>query len=365
MKQHVRFCTTQDGVTLAYATVGTGPPLVRTANWLSHLEHDWRTPLWRPFLARLARGRTLVRYDQRGCGLSDWEVDDISFDAWIADVEAVVEAAGLDRFPLLGISQGAAVAMAYAVAHPEQVSGLALYGGFARGVRARDPTPRQREEAETLLRLIRLGWGREDPVYRNVFASLFLPEATLEQMRAFSELQRLSTTAVNAERIVAAFEGIDVQELATRVRVPTLVLHVRGDARVPFEEGRLLASLIPEAEFVGVDGRNHVLLPGDPAFDQVGDEIDRFLDAGHAVPYVGSVVTKLTRRETEVLDLIASGLDNAAIARRLFISPNTVRNHITSIFAKLGVARRPEAIVLGREAGLGRRGEAEEPRRHP
>lgn len=343
-------------MTLAWATTGTGPPLVRTANWLTHLEHDWQTPIWRPFLERLSRTSRLVRYDQRGCGLSDRDVDDFSFDASLRDLEAVVDAAGLERFALLGISQGAAVATAYAARHPERVRRLVLYGSFARGQLLREPAGRQREEVDAMLRVIRVGWGRRSHAYRQLFASLFLPDATLEQLRAFSELQRLSTSAANAERIVEEFSTLDVRDVAPLVNVPTLVLHVRDDARVPVEEGRRLAALIPGAEFMAVEGRNHVLLPGDAAFDEVGNAIERFLGVGHAVPDgVSTLPASLTRRELDVLELVAAGLDNGAIATRLFISEKTVRNHITRIFAKLSVTRRAEAIVRARDAGLGTR----------
>jgi pimeloyl-ACP methyl ester carboxylesterase/DNA-binding CsgD family transcriptional regulator len=349
VKQQIRFCKARDGVTLAYGTAGAGPPLVKTANWLSHLEHDWRTPLWKPFLERLARGHTLIRYDQRGCGLSDWHAEDLSFAAWLDDLEAVVDACGVQRFALLGISQGGPLAIAYAVRHPERVSRLVLYGAYARGQLRRGPE--QRDEVETMMRLIRIGWGRENPAYRQVFASLFIPDAALSQLRGFTELQRVSTSAANAEQIVATFSSIDVRELAPQVSVPTLVVHVRGDARVPIDEGRLLATLIPNAELVTVEGRNHVLLPGDAAFDQVSDAIERFLStAPSARPLPGP----LTRREQDVLELVARGLDNASIAEHLSISGKTVRNHITNIFAKLGVAHRPQAIVMAREAGLGR-----------
>lgn len=353
MDQRIRFCKTDDGVTLAFAKAGSGPPLVKVANWLSHLEHDWRSPIWRPLLERLAARSTVIRYDERGCGLSDWEVNDLSFDAWVHDLETVVDASGLERFPLLGISQGGPIAIAYAVRHPERVSSLLLYGTYARGRLRRDPTPQQVEEAETLVKLVRLGWGRDNPAYRQVFASLFLPDATLKQVRAFTELQRISTTPENAARIVEGFDVIDVSDLAPKVKAPTLVLHVRGDARIPFEEGRLVASLIPDATFVPLEGSNHVLFPEDPAFEGVVAEIQRFLGLDEAEPPSAEVFPDLTPRERDILDLIARGLDNTQIAERLFITQKTVRNHVSNVFAKLGVSHRAEAVVRGREAGFG------------
>lgn len=355
MEQQIRFCRTRDGVRLAYARTGTGPPLVKAANWLSHLERDWESPIWRPLLERLGERNTLYRYDERGCGLSDWEVEDLSFEAWVRDLETVVDAAGLERFPLLGISQGGPIAIAYTVRHPERVSELLLYGTYARGRLRRDPTPEQQEEAETLVQLVRLGWGRDNPAYRQVFASLFLPDATPEQTRAFSELQRISTSSENAARIVRGFDVIDVSDLAARVEVPTLVLHVRGDARIPFEEGRLVASLIPDATFVPLEGKNHVLFPQDPAFERVVSEIQRFIGVdAEGKSSAGDAFPGLTPRERDVLELIAQGLDNATIATRLFISEKTVRNHVSNVFAKLGASHRAEAAVRAREAGYGR-----------
>ena len=356
LSQQIRFCKSADGVRLAYATAGTGPPLVKAANWLSHLEHDWRSPVWRPFLEQLARRRTLVRYDERGSGLSDWSVTDLSFESWVRDLEAVVDAVGLERFPLLGISQGGPIAIAYAVRHPERVSHLVLYGSYARGMLQRDPTPLQRDEATTLVGLARVGWGRETPAFRQVFTSLFIPDGTPEQLRWFNDLQRVSTSPENAARLIAELHRLDVRELAAKVGVPTLVLHARHDARIPYEEGRLLAALIPGARFVTLESRNHLLLEGEPALRQFMAEVDDFFDA---VPDpVATAATpsfpELTARESEVLELIARGLDNPVIAERLGISAKTLRNHITNIFFKLDVTSRAQAIVRARDAGLGR-----------
>lgn len=353
--QKIRFCTAADGTRIAYATTGSGPPLVRAAHWLSHLEFDWQSPVWRPWLTELARDRTLVRYDERACGLSDWQVAEISLDAWLADLETVVAAAGLARFALFGMSQGAAVAIAYAVRHPERVSHMVLMGGFARG-RARRGQPQQAEELRLELDLMRLGWGRENPAFRWHFTSQFLPEGTLEQIRAFDDLQRASASAENAARILETGSGIDVVDLLPRVTVPTLVMHAREDARIPFEEGRLLASMIPGARFVPLESRNHVLLDGEPAWARFWQELRAFLDTGQAQDgeRSASALPELTARERQVLELVARGLANDEIAERLGIAAKTVRNQVSAIFDKLQVSSRAQAIVSAREAGLGR-----------
>ena len=282
---------------------------------------------------------------------------DLSFESWVRDLETVTNAIGLKRFPLLGMSQGGPIAVAYAVRHPERVSHLILHGSYARGLLKRNPTPAQRIEVDALINLIRVGWGRENAAFRQIFTSFFIPGGTLEQLRWFNDLQRASTSPENAARLFTEFTTIDVQELAPRVTCPTLVLHAREDARVPFEEGRLLAALIPNARFVTLESRNHILLEGEPALRHYMDEVDSFLGsdvepAAGAIPAVAFAA--LTARETEVLDLIARGLDNTAIAPRLQISAKTLRNHITSIFAKLGLTSRAQAIVRARDAGLGR-----------
>jgi len=355
MQQQIRFCKTSDGVRLAYASVGSGPPLVKAANWLSHIEYDWRTPIWRPLYERLARTRRFIRYDERGCGLSDWDVEDFSLEAWVKDLESVVDAAGLERFPLLGISQGGPIAIAYTIRHPERVSRLVLYGTYARGHLKRDPTPTQLDERKVLLDVVRVGWGRESAAFRQVFSSLFFPDASSDQLRWFNELQRVSSSPENAVRMMRAFWDLDVRDIAPNVTVPTLILHVRDDARIPFAEGRHLATLIPDARFVPLEGRNHLLLETEPAFGQFVAEVAAFLaDDGSGVPApVPAAFAELTDRETEVLTLVARGLGNSHIAEQLRISEKTVRNHVTNIFWKIGASSRAEAIVRAREAGIG------------
>jgi serine/threonine protein kinase/pimeloyl-ACP methyl ester carboxylesterase/tetratricopeptide (TPR) repeat protein len=276
MEQQIHFCTTHDGVRIAYATVGAGPPLVKAANWLSHLEFDWRSPVWRHLLAEFARDHTFIRYDERGNGLSDWKVADLSFDAWVEDVESVVEAAGVDRFPLLGISQGGAVAIAYAVRHPEKVSHLILYGAYARGWAKRESAD-EIEQRQAQLTLVRLGWGKDNPAFRQLWTTLYAPDATPEQAQSFNDLQRVSTSAENAVALLNVMGNIDVVDLLSQVKVPTLVLHCRDEAGVPFEEGRLIASSIPDARFVPLEGRNHLLLEGDPSWGLFVKEVRRFL----------------------------------------------------------------------------------------
>lgn len=356
MKQQIRFCTTPDGTRIAYATTGEGPPLVKVSNWLSHLEFDWDSPVWRHWLTELSRNHSLLRYDERGCGLSDWEPRELSFEAWVSDLETVVDAVGLERFPLLGISQGAPIAIAYALRHPERVSHLILHGGFARGRLKRNLEPEQIREAETMRELAGLGWGKENPAFRQFFTTQFIPDGTPEQHRWFNELERVSISPANAVRFMTIFDGIDVTALAPAVKSPTLVMHPSGDARVPFEEGRLLATLIPGTRFVPLESRNHLLLEHEPAWRRWVDEVRAFLPAPAAA--ARTAFPSLTPRETELVDLIAQGLDNAQIAARLTLSEKTVRNHITSIFAKLEVENRSQAIVLARDAGFGRRDQA-------
>jgi pimeloyl-ACP methyl ester carboxylesterase/DNA-binding CsgD family transcriptional regulator len=350
--QHIRFCKSRDGAQIAMATLGSGPPLLRTSHWMSHVEYDARSPVWTHWLEALSHDHTFIRYDQRGCGLSDRAPPSMSLDAWVEDLEAVVEAYGLKRFPLFGMSQGGAIAIAYAARHPEKVSRLVLFGAYSRGVMRRAQTPQQREEAETLVKLIRLGWGRDNPAFRQVFTSQFIPDGTREQHQWFNDLERLSASPENAAMILEKIYDIDVTEQAQRVRTPTLVMHMREDERVPFEEGRRLATLIPQARFVPLDGRNHVLLGTEPAWARFLEEFRAFLAEDRVAPD-GLRNAGLTDSELQVLTLIARGLDNGAIAAALTKSEKTVRNQISSIFAKLDVKTRAQAIVLARESGIG------------
>lgn len=350
LRQQIQFCVNPLGARIAFATIGEGPPLVKAANWVNHLEYDLKNPVWRHWIAELSRDHSFLRYDESGCGLSDWNVSELSFDAWVRDLEAVADASGLRRFSLLGISQGAAIAIAYAVRHPERVDRLVLYGAYARGRLKRELTPVQREEAETTVKFAEIGWSRESPAFRQFFTSQFIPEGTLEEHRSWSEFERMTTSPSNAARFMQVFDEIDVSDLAPRIACPALVLHARHDERVPFEEGRLVATMIPGARFVPLESRNHMLLEREPAWKTWLEEVRAFLPAGRPAAFAG-----LTPRELDLLELIAQGLDNAQIAARLERSEKTVRNHITSIFAKLEVENRPQAIVLARNAAFGRK----------
>jgi pimeloyl-ACP methyl ester carboxylesterase len=275
-RQEIRFCTASDGVRIAYALAGQGPPLIKAANWLNHLEYDWQSPIWRHLLHALAADHRLIRYDERGNGLSDWDVDDISFEAFVRDLESVVDATGLERFALFGISQGCSVSIAYAVRNPHRVSHLVLYGGFARGRRKRN-SDSWVQQADAFDTLMREGWGRENPAFRQMWTSLFVPGGTAEQMQWYNDLQRITTSPENALRIRRASDEIDVTPLLAQVKAPTLVLHCRDDAGVPFDEGRRMAAGIPGARFVALEGRNHVILEDEPAWPRFIEEIKGFL----------------------------------------------------------------------------------------
>jgi pimeloyl-ACP methyl ester carboxylesterase len=276
LRQEIKFSTAPDGTRIAYAAVGDGPPLIKAANWLNHLEYDWESPVWSHFLTAFASRHRLIRYDQRGNGLSDWDVDDFSFEAFVSDLETVVEASGPKRFALLGLSQGCAVSIAYAVRHPERVSHLVLYGGYSRGWSRRGSQAIIRQ-MEALEMLVRQGWGRRNPAFRQFFTTAFMPDATPEQMRWFNELQRRTTSPDNAAKILHSINDFDVDDLLPQVKVPTLVLHSRGDSAQPFEEGRRLAARIPGARLVALEGRSHLILHDEPAWPRFLKEVRAFL----------------------------------------------------------------------------------------
>jgi pimeloyl-ACP methyl ester carboxylesterase/DNA-binding winged helix-turn-helix (wHTH) protein len=278
LRQEVQFCTSVDGVRIAFARVGSGEPVLKAGNWLNHLDYDWESPVWSHLLRWFASRWELIRYDARGNGLSDIDVGEISFDAFVRDLEAVADSSGLERFTLFGASQGCAVSIAYAVKHPERVSRLILYGGFARGRRIRGDL-QDAAQADAMLTLMRTGWGQENPAFRQVFTSLFVPGGTPEQVHWFNELQRLTTTPENASRIRYVSDIIDVRDLLPRVHCPALVLHCTGDAVQPFEEGRLVAASLPDARFVGLDGQNHLLLESDACLDRFHHEVSAFMAA--------------------------------------------------------------------------------------
>ncbi len=278
-EQEIRFCHTEDGTRIAYALVGDGPVLVKAANWMTHLDFERRSPVWQHWIDDLSRDRSLLRYDERGCGLSDWDVDRFDFDVWVDDLAAVVDAAGCDRFPLLGVSQGAAVAVAFAVRHPERVSRLVLYGSYARGRMERADSNELKRGAALDIELARVGWGSDDPSFRQVFTSQFLPGGSREDWDELNELQRRTTSAHNAVRFLETFAAIDVTDEATRVACPTLIIHARDDHRVPWAAAREMATLVPGSRFVTLPGENHLLTGTEPAWPLFRAELDRFLAA--------------------------------------------------------------------------------------
>jgi pimeloyl-ACP methyl ester carboxylesterase/DNA-binding CsgD family transcriptional regulator len=352
MRPQVRFCTSSDGVRLAYAISGDGLPLVRAPHWFTHLEHDWSNPAMRPWVEDLSKRYAVLRFDQRGTGLSDREVPEISFEAHVRDLECVVDAAGWERFALLGLSQGAASGVAYTARHPDRVSHLILCGGFVRGWNKRGEAREHLESREMQVKLIELGWGTDDPSFRQVFSTQFMPDAPIEAIRAFNDFMPLTSSAKTAATIFSENSSIDVQDEARRVQCPTLVLHGRRDGRIPFEEGRLAASLIPGSRFITLETRNHLMMQDEPAWREFLSALGEFYPPRQAPR--DAAFPALTVREREVLDLIAQGLDNAQIAARLELSEKTVRNNITHIFDKLGVENRSQAIVRARDGGLGK-----------
>jgi pimeloyl-ACP methyl ester carboxylesterase len=250
--------------------------LVKAANWLSHLELDWDAPIWSPLFRELARDHLFVRYDERGNGLSDWDVDEISFDVFVTDLETVIDELKLERFALLGISQGGAVSIDYAVRNPERVSHLILFGAYAAGWRI-NATPEITKEREAVIALTETGWGQDNPAYRQIFSSTFMPSATIEELNWFNEFQRRTTSPENAARFLSAFGDIDVRQQLAKVTVPTLVIHSLGDRRMPVSIGRDIAAAIPNAEFLGLESDGHLLLGREPASQVFVDAVRKFL----------------------------------------------------------------------------------------
>ncbi len=276
MDDKIRFCTATDGVRIAYASVGSGPPLVKAAHWLTHVQYDLESPVWGPWVREFSRQYTYIRYDERGFGLSDRDVENFSFESWVQDLETVVDALGIERFDLLGNSQGGPVSIAYAVRHPERVSHLILGGAFASGWDHWDLEPGQLELIRAMVTIMKNGWGRNDPFARRVFTDAFLPESTPEQQRWFDDLQRVSCTPETALRLMTEVGNLNIEDLLTKLTVPTLVLHSKGDLVIPFERGRDMAGRIPNSRFVPMEGRNHILLPGEPAWQRFLSETRSF-----------------------------------------------------------------------------------------
>jgi pimeloyl-ACP methyl ester carboxylesterase/DNA-binding CsgD family transcriptional regulator len=338
-------------VKLAWAEVGTGPILIKAANWLSHLEYELESPVWGHWNRFLGGHFRFLRWDDRGCGMTDRNVDDLSFDRWLGDIENVVAASGIDEpFALLGISSGAATSVAYAARHPERVSRMILYGGYARGWAQRGNSEGEREY-RAMLELMRVGWGKENPVFRQVFTSRFIPGGSGAQVGWFNELCRRTSTGEMAARLLEARPRVDVSSLLGAIKVPTLVVHSRDDEVCPVSEGRHMAAGIPAAQFVELDSRNHILLEDEPAWTRFQEVVLEFM--GLSAPLRDDpAFARLTAREREVLVLITQGLANADIGQSLAISEKTVRNHVSNLFDKLGVWTRAQAIVFARDRGF-------------
>jgi pimeloyl-ACP methyl ester carboxylesterase/DNA-binding CsgD family transcriptional regulator len=348
LRQSIHVTRSADGTAIAWAHAGSGPPIVKASNWLTHLEHEPKSPVWQHWIRFFADHYRFVRYDERGCGMSERDVAELSLERSVEDLEAVVAAARPEEpFVLLGISQGGAAAIHYAVANPDKVSRLVLYGAYVQG-RAKQSDPGAEQAARARIALTRSGWGQDNPVYRQLFTSRFIPGATAEQIRWFNDLCKITATAEMAARIMDFRLYVDVMDLLPQVAVPTLVLHARADEAVSPAQGRLLASRIPGATLVELDSRNHILLEAEPAWARFKEEVLAFTGR-NAVP---EVFGNLSPRESEILQRIAAGLTNIDIGRELFISEKTVRNHLTRIFEKLGVQSRAQAIVLAKDHGL-------------
>jgi pimeloyl-ACP methyl ester carboxylesterase/DNA-binding CsgD family transcriptional regulator len=349
--QRIRYVRTPDGVRLAWAEAGSGPTLIKAANWMTHLEYEWESPVWRHWIRFFSENFHYIRHDERGCGMTDWNVGDLSFARWVEDLEAVVAAVNpSEPFALLGISQGAATCIAYAVKYPERVSRLVLYGGYARGTYRRGDADKERLY-RALIELTRLGWGKDNPAFRQVFTSRFIPGGTDEQLGWFNDLCRKTTSPEIAARLLESRAAIDVMDLLESVQAPTLILHSRDDDVIPIAEGHILAAGIPGAQFVELDSKNHILLESEPAWERFGAEVLEFMEIKAAAGN-DSAFDSLTAREREVLALITEGLGNAEIAARLSISEKTVRNHVSNIFDKLGVWTRAQAMVFAHDRGF-------------
>ncbi len=353
-KQEIRFARTSDGVRLGYAVSGRGYPVVRSAHWMTNIESDWRSLILGSWIAGLSSRYHLYRYDQRGSGMSEGEGLPLSVDAYVHDLEAVVDAAKLERFALVGPSGGGLAAIVYAARYPDRVSHLVLSGAFAQGALRRNISSEARELFLAGVTMIEHGWGSGDESFLQLFTSQFWPDASVEYQHSFNVLQRESQSPKQAAAVAMANGSADVSEFLERVQCPTLVLHCRGDVRIPVEQGRLIASRIPNARFVPLESRNHVPMPSEDEFQRMFEEIHAFLPQAEHIDLAHDSFPDLSPRERGVLNLLARGLDNLQIAAHLAISEKTVRNNITGIFDKLAVENRGQAIVKAREAGLGR-----------
>ena len=349
-RQHIRYVTSTDGTRLAWAEAGTGPVLVKAANWLTHLEYEWESPVWRHWMHFFSAHWRFVRHDERGCGMSEWDDRQLTIAQWTDDLESVIDAARpAAPVTLLGISQGAVACIQYALRHPERVARMILYGAYARGA-LRRASPIKERAYQAMVDLARSDWGNDNPTFRQVFTSRFIPGGSPEQLRWFNELCLKTTSGEIAARLFEARAMMDISAILGEVRPPTLVLHAREDQVCPVAEGRLLATGIPGAQFVELDSRNHVLLEHEPAWVRFKEAVLAFVQQPQAASNE-SAFAALSARERQVLTLMTEGLGNAEIAERLQISEKTVRNHASNVFDKLGVWSRAQAIVFARDHG--------------
>ena len=347
----IGFISSRDGVQLATARYGAGPPLIKAATWLTHIERAAPGTIQQALIDEFAPRFSYVEYDTRGCGLSQRRVDELSFEAWVHDLEAVADAHAREPFTLLGFTCAAGVAVEYAARHPERVSRLILFGGFATSYHSTShPDPAIRREGDLMIELAELGWGNSSPAFRQVFVSRFLPDATQAQWMAFDEKQRTTATPDVAVRYLRAMYGMNVKAAAARVRCPTLVLHPKDDEMVRFEQGRRLASLIPGARFVPLEGRNHIPFPDEPAWEGFVRETRRFLGT-NAVPAARAEV-RVTERPLVVRSRLSQGQSDKQIAAALGLSPRTVEMHVARALQALGCRTRAEAVRHASERRL-------------
>jgi pimeloyl-ACP methyl ester carboxylesterase/DNA-binding CsgD family transcriptional regulator len=355
VEERIHFCKSRDGARIAYGVSGSGPPLLWVQHWVHHLELDGESPIWRPWLALLSRRHTLIRFDWRGCGLSDRTDVVFSIENYVSDLEAVAAATGQDQFSLFGMAgAGAGTAMTFAVRYPGRVERLILQEAQTRGRLAGCPSSDRVLEAEARLKVIELGWPNETPAYGQFFTALHIPDASIPNLKAYNDLLRQVTTPDVGVRLLKSFWEADFSNIISQVQCPTLVLHSRYDSVIPFDEGRKVAALIPGSRFVPIESRNHLLVSTEPGWPKLAAVLREFL-ASRSIEPTQRVFADLTPREREALDLLAQGFDNREIATRLKISQKTVRNHVSIIFGKLGVKSRAQAVAVARDAGLGLR----------
>lgn len=354
MRSQIQFVTTADGVRVACARTGSGPPLVRVSGWMTHIERDRRGPVWGHWWRELSHRHQLIQFDVRGSGMSDRNAPNIGHEGWMRDLEAVMDAMEIERAPMIGVCHGGTVAAAYAAHHPERVSRLVLYNSYSHGAFTEGVSEHASSQAETLRRMIELGWGKRNAAFREVFGRLVMPSASADRVAWLGETERLTATPETAARMWTEFHKVDIRGLLGDIRAPTLVAQVKGDSLVPFEAGRRLASVIPDARFLPLEGDNHVLMPEDEAWPVFVRELRDFLAEDGPASAAQDGFGELTRRERSVLELVAHGLSNTEIGETLSISAKTVRNHVSNILDKLDAPSRAQAIVRARDAGFGR-----------